>query len=338
MSLQLENMMSLWWLALIPAIALLISLARHDKLERWQKVAQAGLLHTWRPYTSLMYPASLILMLGAMGLMVFALANPQAGTRDTQAFSRNQNVVIALDLSQSMMASDISPNRLERARIFAYDLLEQLQGQRVGLIVFAGNAYIQLPLTTDYAAAALFIRNLSTEMIPTQGTNMAAALERSLSAIQSGSHAGAASAIVLISDGEDHDKGALAAAKKLIREGIVIHAVGAGTQQGAPVPDPGRGEVKRDDAGEVVISKLDEAFLQELARQGKGNYYTTSGGKRDARALASVINKEDSGKAEQSSFAVQREWYQWFLAAALIVLAATFFTKDKARKMKGSVV
>lgn len=338
MSLQWENIMSLWWLALIPIIALLINLARHDQLSRWQKVAQAGLLHTWRPYTSLMYPASLLLMLGALGLLVFALANPQAGTRDTQAFSRNQNVVIALDLSQSMMAADISPNRLERSRIFAYDLLEQLQGQRVALVVFAGNAYLQLPLTTDYAAAALFIRNLSTDMIPTQGTNIAAALDRSLGAIQSGSYAGAVSAVVLISDGEDHDKGALTAAKKLTQKDVDIHTVGAGTPQGAPVPEPGSGEMKRDHTGEIVISQLDENFLQELAREGKGNYYRTSGGKRDAKALAGVINKADTGKAEKTSFAVQKEWYQWFLAAALILLAATFFTKDKARKMKGSVV
>jgi len=334
---QWEHPQAFWWLLLIPASMTIAWQAYRSREAMWKRAAGAGLLRTWRPFSQRRFSLLLLLLVTTIFFLVLAYANPQGGNKEAKGYSRNQNVVIAMDLSQSMKASDVTPDRLERAKLFAYDVLERLQGQRVALVVFAGNAYLHLPLTTDYAACVLFISNITPEMIPTPGTAIAGALDRSLTAIKSGGFSGASSSVVLITDGEDHDNGALAMAGKLKKEGITLFTVGAGTVKGGPVPEQNGQGMKKEAGGKLVISQLNEAFLRKLAEKGIGKYFNTSSGKKAARELASEINKVASGKEERATFSVHKEWYGIFLAVVILLLIASFFMQERLIKVKDDV-
>jgi len=251
--------------------------------------------------------------------LVIALANPQWGTRREAVKSKGIEAFIALDLSQSMLAQDVAPNRLERARRFVAELALQLRGNKTGLIVFAGSAYLQVPLTADYAAIALFANSVSPENIPDQGTTIAEAVELAGRYFTQKSKGG--KALIIISDGEDHEAPAVEALKSLNTQGITVFTLGVGTAQGGfiPIQTGGQEDFKRDEGGAAVRSRLNETMLRDLAREGNGAYFNLSSNQENTiRALLSQIARMEKREMEQRIFSEYESYFQPFLFLAML--------------------
>lgn len=251
--------------------------------------------------------------------LVIAWANPQWGTRREAVKTKGIEVFIALDLSQSMLAQDIAPNRIERARRFAADLALQLRGNKVGLIVFAGSAYLQVPLTTDYAAIALFANSASPETIPDQGTAIAEAVELAGQYFSQKSQGG--KALIIISDGEDHEASAGEAVQKLREQGATVFTLGVGTSDGGfiPIQTDGQEDFKRDASGAPVRSRLNAQMLRELAQEGNGAYYGLSANlENTARALLSQLERIEKREMEQRIFSEYESYFQPFLFLSML--------------------
>ena len=231
------------------------------------------------------------LFLLAVGLLALAWANPQMGAKKQTATQKSADVFIALDISQSMLAEDVAPSRLELAKSFVRKLVQALEGERIGLIYFAGDAFLQMPLSTDYAAATMFINDASPDLITAQGTAIAPAIH--LASRSFDPEPGGGRALILITDGEDHDADAVSRAAEAYHDGIVVFAVGAGTEVGGPIPlgvASADGAYKRDEQGEIVRTRLNGSLLQNLASSGGGVAYRITQG--DA-AIAAIRREVD---------------------------------------------
>jgi len=265
-----------------------------------------------------------LLMLGLSALII-AWANPQWGAKREKVKRKSVDVFIALDISESMLATDISPNRLERAKRFAQDLVEKLKGERIGTIIFAGNAYLQMPLTTDYAAAEMFLTSANTRMAPTQGTAISEAIQLAEQSFEQDNKQH--KAMVIISDGENHDEDALTKAKEVRQNGMLIFTVGVGTTQGSliPVEIAGLRDYKRDKDGKAVKTAINEQMLADLATAGDGDYFNISDGEKIITALQERIEKIEKREFETRSFTEYESYFQWFIALALLFIIGEFF-------------
>ena len=237
------------------------------------------------------------LLLGAVAFLAFALARPQFGTRVETVRRRGQDVMVAVDLSTSMLAEDITPNRLDRARLSILRLIGKLDGDRIGLVAFAGDAFIQSPLTVDYTAAAMFLNAMDTEMMPVQGTDLGEALRMSLDALDQGAREDRL--IVLVTDGEDHEGGVEDQIQRAVSSGVRIHTVGIGSTDGVPIPEIDAGGVRRgflrDDEGNVVTTRLDEGTLRQVAGATGGRFVRVAPG---VTALDELVDEIDRLKGE----------------------------------------
>jgi Ca-activated chloride channel family protein len=277
-----------------------------------------------------------VLQIAAVGLVVLALARPQFGTRVETVESRGQDIVVAVDLSLSMLAEDLVPNRLERARLAILRLLERLDGDRIGLVAFAGDAFVQSPLTVDYRAAALFLGAMHPDIMPVPGTDLGAALRVSLDALDAGERD--ARSLVLVTDAEDHEGDFAAELARAREAGVVVYLVVFGSTEGAPIPqydDQGRRQgFLRDDEGNVVTTRLDEetlAALEELADA------TVVRAGTDGRAFAELVDRiaAEQGEAVDARQVTQfEEQYQIFLGLALALLMAEALIPDRRRVRK----
>lgn len=266
----------------------------------------------------------------ALAAIILGAANLQKPGSTDKVNRKGVDVVIALDVSKSMLAEDVKPSRLEKAREFLYHLMDQLQNDRLGIVLFAGRAYMQMPLTTDHGAARMYIQQAGPDAVPTQGTVIAEALRMSNSAFNSKERK--YKAIVLITDGEDHDPDALTVSKQLAGDGVMINTVGIGSPQGAPIMDPSTNTYKKDDAGNTIISKLNEPELQQLAADTKGVYVDLN----DIDAAVSSITKQldtiAGDSLEDNAFKEYTSYFQWFLAIAFLLLVAEFFFPESKFK------
>src|SRR4030095_9879628 len=225
----------LYLYALLPVFFILFLIMRRWKRKSMKRFGELPVISRLFDNVSRSKPwVKFIFMMLAFSSLVFALARPQLGSKLEEVKREGVDVVIALDVSNSMLAEDIKPNRLERSKRAILRLVDQLEGDRIGLIVFAGQAYVQLPITTDYGAAKLFISTISTSMVPTQGTNIGAAIKLGIKSI--GDSARHNSAIIVITDGENHEEDAIEAAKEAVAKGIFVHTIGMGSIDGAPIP------------------------------------------------------------------------------------------------------
>jgi len=227
------------------------------------------------------------------------------------------DVVIALDVSRSMLATDLAPNRLERARQFISRLLTKIPDDRIGLVVFAGKAYLQMPLTGDHNAAQLFVSSASPDGIPLQGTVISDALKMSNTAF--GASESTYKAVVLITDGEDHDEAALSTAKELASYGMMINTVGIGSAEGAYVPDPDTGEPKRDETGNPVLSKLNEAELKEIAGLTNGVYVRLENSEEAVNTITQQLGQIET-KVTGDVSRMNYTTYYWCFAGAMLLL------------------
>ena len=264
---------------------------------------------------------------------LIAMANPQWGTRKQKVKAKSADIVIALDISQSMLATDISPNRMEKAKRFSSQLIKNLKGERLGLIFFAGSAYLQMPLTGDYAATELFIKSANPQQAGTQGTVITDAINLTSSIFSSDSPY--QKALVLITDGENHESEAIDAAKKAAKEGTFIFCIGVGSQEGAPVPfvENGKEYYKKDKSGFPIKSKLNVALLQEIAEAANGKFYLLDDGFSLTRKIVNDLSKIEKQEVEQRSFTDYNSYFQYLLGIGLLALIFESFISNKSEKI-----
>ena len=266
----------------------------------------------------------------ALAAIIAASANLQKPGAMDNIQRKGVDVVIAIDVSKSMLAEDIKPNRLERARQLVYKLMEQLSNDRVGLVLFAGRAYLQMPLTTDHGAARMYIQQAGPEVVPTQGTVISEALRASNSAFNSKERK--FKSIVLITDGEDHDPQAVPLAQQLAQDGVMINTIGIGSAEGAPIMDPATNQYKKDENGNTVVSRLNETELQQLAGATKGVYVKLSDVDAAVNAITKQLSTIETTSLDDNAFRDYKSYFQWFLAIAFVLLMIEFFLPERKFK------
>ena len=269
-------------------------------------------------------------------LLIIGIANPQVGTKMEEVKREGVDLMIAIDLSNSMMAEDIKPNRLERAKLAISRLIDKLEGDRIGLIVFAGEAYVQLPITTDYSAAKLFLSTVSTNIVPTQGTEIAKAIDLSIQSFDMENVQN--KAIIIITDGESHDEKAIESSKQANELGIFVHTLGMGLSKGGPIPIynkyGNRTDYRKDRDGNTIVSKLNEQLLQQIASAGKGTYVRANNSKAGLSTLFAEINKMEKKEIGTMIFTEYKDRFQLFIGLALLLLLTDLILL--ARKNKWS--
>ena len=253
-------------------------------------------------------------------LLTVSWANPQRGAKQQQATQESADVFIALDISQSMLARDIAPSRLEYAQVFAKKLVQTLEGERIGLIFFAGDAFLQMPLSTDYNFLMQSLQNAEPDLITEQGTAIPSAIDLAMQSF--GDEPGGGRALVIITDGENHDEDAVERAEAAYEDGIVICTVGAGTTDGGPIPlgNSDFSEYKRDEDGEVVRTRLNQQLLFDLARAGGGQTFNIKQSDAALSALKQVVDGLEKREVTLRSYTEFESYFQWFLLPALLLL------------------
>jgi len=294
---------------------------------RWKKRAKkrfgdAKVVDGLMPLVSTGKPVfKFVLVIVAFVFLVFGIVNPQVGTKLEKVKREGIDLMLVLDVSNSMLAEDIKPNRLERAKMAISTLIDQLQGDRLGIIIFAGNAYKQLPLTTDYAAAKLFLSAVDTKIVPTQGTAIGEAIDMSVVSFDEKEHN---KAIIIITDGENHEDDAVSEARKAAEQGIRVFTIGMGLPDGAPIPLYNaygtQTGFKKDREGKTVITKLNENMLREIAAAGDGAYAQANNSSTGLKKIFDEISGIEKGEIESKQFTDYEDRFQIFLAVALVFL------------------
>lgn len=261
------------------------------------------------------------LQLLAVGILIIALARPQFGSKLTDVKRKGIEIILALDVSNSMMAEDIAPNRLENAKRAISRLIDQLENDKIGLIVFAGDAYVQLPITTDYTAAKLFLTTVNTEIVPRQGTSVSSAIDLALRSFSPESER--SRTIVIITDGEDHEEDALEAAKLAAESDVIIHTIGMGSPEGSPIPrsaQGGQSDFRTDHEGKVVISKLNEELLRDIAATANGMYIRANNARTGLGKIIDEMDKLEKQEIQAQVYAEYEEQFPYFIGLALILI------------------
>lgn len=274
-----------------------------------------------------------VLLVLALGFMIVGWANPQWGSKREKVKRKSVDVFVALDISNSMLAQDVRPNRLKRAQSFAEKLIESLKGDRVGCIVFAGNAYLQMPLTTDYSAARLFTRSANPNIAPTQGTAIGEAISLAMESFPDNNDQH--KALVIITDGENHEEEAIEMAKEAVEKGVLIFTVGVGTKTGGPIPVDvnGRSDFKRDKRGDIVKSALNETMMKDLASAARGDYFNLSdNGDGVIESLRARIDKIEKQEFEQRVFNEYESYFQYFIGFGLLLMMLEFSISYRQNK------
>ena len=325
---------ALWSLAVVPLLVLLYWRSGRRGRELLDRFGEHELVRRLRASVNV---AAMrwkgVLVLAAVALLALALARPQFGTRVETVRRQGQDVMVALDVSRSMYAQDVAPSRLERARIEIGRIIQRLEGDRVGLVAFAGDAFVQSPLTGDYGAAMMFLNAMDPDIMSVQGTDLSRAIEVSLNALEETPPENRI--VVIATDGEDHEGGLAEAIAAATEAQATIHTVGVGSVDGVPLPDVdgsgGGGRFRRDDEGNVITTRLNETALQDIALQTGGEYHRIG---RGAGGLGRLVDRIAGGGRELESREITQfeEQYQLFLGAALLLLAAEFIIPGRRRR------
>ncbi|MBQ9471380.1 MAG: VWA domain-containing protein [Bacteroidales bacterium] len=266
----------------------------------------------------------------AMPALSVALAGPQFGSKLTEVKHRGVELIIALDVSNSMLAQDLQPNRIERAKQAIAQLVDKLAGDRIGLIVFAGDAYMQLPITNDYASAKMFLSSISPGMVSKQGTDMGSAIALAMSSFPPDGKTGRA--IIVISDGENHEGDPLGAVQQAAERGVVVHTIGIGSPDGAPIPLGPGGSFLKDDEGRVVVSRLDEETLSKVAVMGNGRYVRATNAQIGLLPLFEHISKMQRAETSDRVYSDYNEQFQYAIGLALLLLLLEFVVLERKNR------
>lgn len=329
---RLEHDTYLFALAFVPLMAVLFF-----RVLRWKELTitrigdPALVKQLIADYSPQRFLVKFLMILSAFVLSVIGLANLQRTDQAAQVNRKGVDVMIALDVSKSMMAQDISPNRLQRAKLMIGKLVGSLRDDRVGLVLFAGRAYLQVPLTTDHDAVKMYMSSASPASVPTQGTVIGEALQLCNNAFDDRQRK--FKAVVLVTDGEDHDGSAAEAAKQMAEEGVLLHTIGVGTETGANLMDPDTREWKRNEDGTAVVSRLNERELVELARTGNGSYQLLADTDEAVNRVLAEIGSMEKKAITDKSLLSYRSYFPWFLGLAALLLAAEMFFSERKKGM-----
>ncbi len=318
-------------LAAVPLMIFLYSALIKWKQKTAKKIGDPSLVkELTSEYSAKNFLTKFILFISAFALCVFAVAGLVTPNGSQKIKRKGTDMMIALDVSKSMWAQDIQPSRLERAKQVISKIIDNSPDDRIGMVIFAGRAYLQMPLTVDHEAAKMYLSAASPDDVPTQGTVIADALRMCEASFNPKDKT--FKSVLLLSDGEDHDNDAIKVTKDLAKDGIMVNTIGIGSPQGAPIMDPETGQYKKDDKGQTVISKLNEKELSDIAQAGNGIYqlYTNT----DAVAaniknqLANIGKETTTSDSLYMSF---KQYFQYFLGAAFILLLIEFFFSEKKK-------
>lgn len=319
---QLEQPIYFYVLFAIPVLVVLFLWVLFWRRRTQQKFAESELLKRLSPNRSVFKSFLKIIVLSIAFLCLsFALVNPKIGTKIETVKREGVDVVFALDVSKSMLAEDIAPNRLEKAKQLVTQIINSLSGDRVGIIGYAGSAFPQVPITTDFSSAKLFLGGMNTEMVSSQGTAITEAI--SLAETYYNDEEQTNRVLFIISDGEDHEGNVKSIVEEASKMGIKIFTIGVGTVNGAPIPIKRNGILqfyKRDENNEQVITKLGEETLQEIAANANGQYIDGSNTKEVVDEVTAILNGMDKKEFESKQFTDFKDQFQWFLGGALLFL------------------
>jgi Ca-activated chloride channel family protein len=323
---RFEHITYLWLLlAVIPALLLFVLFFF------WRKwaIARFGtttLVRQLIPDFSNRKPFIKFLLLTlAFIFIVLGFANPQLGTRQEKVKREGIDVIIALDVSNSMMSEDVKPSRLDRAKNFVSNFIDQLSNDRLGMIVFAGNAYMQMPLTVDYSAARMYLHTVNPGMVPTQGTNFAEAIDLAEQGFVKGENSH--KALVIITDGEDNEGGVSEKIAEAAEQGIKVFTIGVGSENGSPIPV--QNDFKRDEEGNIVLSKLNEPMLHDLAAKGNGKFFLLGSGNDEVTSLLKELKGIGTKEFEEVIFTDFDDYFQWCIGIAAVLLLIEWLLSER---------
>lgn len=327
----LEDKIYFWLLLLIPVLVLLFVALSYWRYRAQRKYAQAAMLNHLVPDRSWFKPIlKLVTVCMAIVFLVIGLVNVKAGDKLEKVDREGVDIVFAVDISKSMLAEDIKPNRLEKSQQLVNQIINNLASDRIGLIAYAGSAVPQLPITTDYSSAKMFVQSLNTDLVSSQGTAIGEAIQ--LADSYYSEETKAAKVLVIISDGEDHEGEAMDIAQEAADKGIRIITIGVGTSQGGTIPLKENGVVrafKKDSNGETVITKLDKETLKEIAQVGNGVYIDGTITAAALEALKKELSGIDKVAFESQQYASFESQFQWFLGLGLLFLLLDIFYLEK---------
>ena len=315
---RFEDSTYLYLLAVIPVLALLRFMMTRAQKKRLRKFGDPKLVRQLMPDVSRWRPlVKFWLLQAALALIIVMLARPQFGTKISNEKRQGIETIIAMDISNSMLAQDVTPSRLDRCKMMVENLVDNFTDDKIGLLVFAGDAFIQLPITSDYVSAKMFLQGISPALISTQGTDIARAISVASSSFTQ--QQGVGKAIIVITDGEDHEGGALDAAKEARKKGINVFILGIGSTKGSPIPIGG-GEYIRDNAGNIVMSALNEDMCRDIARAGSGTYIHVDNTNDAQEKLNDELSKLQKGETESVIYSEYAEQFQSFCIVLLVLL------------------
>ena len=306
----------LYLLALIPVLALIRFLTYRNQKKRLRKFGDPKLLRDLMPDVSRFRPSVKFWILqGALALLIVMLARPQFGTKINNEQRVGIETIIAMDISNSMLAEDITPSRLDRCKMMVENLVDHFTNDKIGLIVFAGDAFVQLPITSDYVSAKMFLSSIDPSMMATQGTDIARAIDMATHSFTQ--EEGIGKAIIVITDGEDHEGGALEAAKAAKDAGMRVYVLGVGSTKGSPIPIPGTGDYMKDNTGNTVMSALNEEMCRQIAQAGGGAYIHVE---NNSAAQDQLDNELDKLSKKETTSTVYSEFDEQFQAVGILAL------------------
>ena len=315
---RFEHPAFLWLLLVIPVLALVRFWGWQQRRRKLREFGDPNLLKELMPDISKVRPTvKFWLLQAALALLIVMLARPQMGTKISREKRNGIETMICLDISNSMLAQDVVPSRLQKSKLLVENLVDHFTNDKIGLIVFAGDAFVQLPITSDYVSAKMFLQNIEPSLIDMQGTDIARALQMATNSFTQQEKIGRA--IIVITDGEDHEGGALEAAENARKKGMNVFILGVGDTQGSPIPD-GQGGYMRDAAGNVVMTALNEEMCQQIAQAGQGKYIHVDNTNDAQESLNDALVKLQKGETDSVIYSEYDEQFQAFGILVLLLL------------------
>lgn len=328
---QLDEKIWFWVLGIIPVVILVFLVLQFWKYRAQKKFAHKSQFKKLSPDSSLFKSIlKVVILCLAFGCLVIALVNPKIGTKLESVKREGVDIVFAVDVSKSMLAEDVAPNRLEKAKQLVTQIINNLASDRVGIIAYAGKAFPQLPITTDYASAKMFLQSMNTDMLSSQGTAINEAINLAKTYYDDDDQTNRV--LIIISDGEDHSNVAAKVAEEAGEEGIRIFTIGVGDVKGGPIPEKRNGVVlnyKKDMKGETVITRLDEETLKTIAKEANGVYINGNRTRVVVEEIREILNAMDKKEFEAKQFADFESQFQWFLGAAIFFLFIDLFLLER---------
>lgn len=321
----------LWFLLLVPVMLIAYGICRRLRAARVRAFGDPELVAQLMPsYSSSKGWVKMVLFSLAFAFFIIGLSRPQVGAKLSEHEAKGAEIMIALDVSNSMLAQDYSPCRLERAKLAISRIVDKLQGDRIGLILFAGSSFVQLPITTDYVSAKMFLSSINTESVPVQGTAIGDAIATAARSFSSQSDK--SRAIIVITDGENHEDDPVEAARVAAEAGIKVYTIGVGSEQGQPIPK--NGDLMKDRDGNIVVTRLDEETLKEVAAAGGAAYIHAGNEEFGLNPIIEDLKKMEDEQFKSVVFEEYDEQYMYFFAIALALLVAEMLIGEKRSRRK----